>query len=220
MADNTLIAEIRSERGTRPAGRLRRDGMVPAVVYGLGTDTQSISVPARELQHMLSGASGANTLITLRLGGKEELALARQIQRHPVKGTLVHVDFIRVRADVAVAADIPVHLEGEAEGAKRGGVLEQSIFSLSVEAKPADIPPSISFDVSELQIGDQVHVRDLTVPAGVTVTNDPEELVVQVVAPRGAEEGVPAEGEAAEGEGAPAAEAAGEPAGEAGASEE
>src|SRR5512139_2612209 len=95
-SETMLTARPRTEIGSAPAGRIRREGLVPAVVYGLGTETLSVSVSARELQHILSGASGANSLITLRLDGGEQLALARQIQRHPVKGTLTHVDFIRV----------------------------------------------------------------------------------------------------------------------------
>lgn len=211
MPDAVLTANPRPETGSRPAGRLRREGLVPAVVYGLGTDTVSVSVPARELQHILSGGSGANTVITLKIGSETQLALARQIQRNPVKGTLVHVDFVRIRADVKVAAEVPLHLEGEAEGVKNGGLLEQMLFAISVEALPADVPPAVTLDVSALDMGDQVHVRDLVVPASVTITLDPDDLIIQIVQPRGmdlGEEAEAAEGEeGAEGEGAPAAAA-------------
>src|SRR5581483_47790 len=139
MADEiTLAAEPRAERGTRPAGRIRREGRVPAVVYGLGADTLQVSVPARELNHILAG--GANTLISLQLDGDSALALARQVQRHPTRGELLHVDFIRVRTDVAVSAEVALHLIGEAAGVKDGGVLEQLVFSVTIEAKPQDIP--------------------------------------------------------------------------------
>jgi large subunit ribosomal protein L25 len=211
MPDAVLTANPRPETGSRPAGRLRREGLVPAVVYGLGSDTMSVTVAARELQHILSGGSGANTVITLKIGSETQLALARQIQRNPVKGTLVHVDFVRIRADVKVAAEVPLHLEGEAEGVKNGGLLEQMVFAISVEALPADVPPAVTLDVSALDMGDQVHVRDLVVPDSVTITLDPDDLVIQIVQPRGmdlGEEGEAAEGEeGAEGEGAPAAAA-------------
>jgi large subunit ribosomal protein L25 len=211
MPDATLTANPRNETGSRPAGRLRREGLVPAVVYGLGSETMSVTVPARELQHILSGGSGANTVITLQIGSDTQLALARQIQRNPVKGTLLHVDFVRIRADVKVAAEVPLHIEGEAEGVKNGGLLEQMVFVISVEALPADVPPAITLDVTALDMGDQVHVRDLVVPASVTITLDPDDLVVQVVQPRGmdlGEEAEVAEGEeGAEGEAAPAAAA-------------
>jgi large subunit ribosomal protein L25 len=184
---------------------------VPAVVYGLDAETLSISVPARELQHIL--AHGANTLIGLELDGTQQLTLVRQVQRHPTRGELLHVDFVRVRADVAVLADVPVHLLGEASGIRDGGMLEQQVFSLTIEAMPRDIPGAIEVDVTPMVLGDRVTVADLPLPAGVTTAIDPETLVAHIVQPRGLEleEGAAeeaeaaAEGEAAEGEGAEAA---------------
>ncbi|HTL84616.1 MAG TPA: 50S ribosomal protein L25/general stress protein Ctc [Acidimicrobiia bacterium] len=214
MADATLVAQPRNDIGKGHAGRVRRDGLVPAVVYGLGTDTLSVSVPSRELVHILAGAAGANTLITLKVDGTDHLALARQIQKHPVKGTVLHVDFIRVRADQEIQADVPVHLIGEAEGVKNGGVLEQSLFTISIEARPADIPNTLEVDISALGIGDAVHVSDLVVPRGVNLNHEPEEMVAQVAAPRVAEEETPAEGEAVEGEGAAEGAAGAAPAAE------
>jgi large subunit ribosomal protein L25 len=181
-ADNTLTAEPRSIVGSRPAGRLRREGKVPAVMYGLETDTTNLTVPGRELTHILAGESGANTLITLRVDG-----------------------------------EVPVHLVGEPEGVRDGGVLEQLVFTLSVEAKPEDIPPGVEADVSAMNIGDQLRIADLPLPAGVSVQQEADELVVQVVMPRVVEEPEPEEGEEGEevegeapegeeGEGAPAAE--------------
>jgi large subunit ribosomal protein L25 len=212
MADATLVAEVRTALGKGGAGRVRRGGLVPAVVYGLGEDNVSVSVSSRELGHILSGASGANTLITLTVNGKEQLALARQIQRHPVKGTVLHVDFVRVRADQTIQAEVPVHLTGDSEGVSRGGVLEQLVHTLTVEAKPADVPPSIEYDITELEIGSGFYVRDLVVPAGVTVLQNADDLVAQVSAPRIVEEPTAeaAEGEVPEGEAAPAAPAEGE----------
>jgi len=214
MPDITLATEPRSERGSRPAGRLRRQGKVPAVVYGLGAETVSVTVPARELQHILAGESGANTLITLDVDGDSVLTLARQIHRHPTRGELVHVDFIRIRRDVAVSAEIPVHLLGEATGVKDGGLLEQLMFHLTVAAMPGNIPVAIEIDVSELAIGDQLRVEDVELPAGVSTEVETDTVVAQVAAPRVAaeeeeegEEGEAAEGEAAEGGEAPAAEA-------------
>ena len=210
MADASLIAERRPAAGKGPAGRIRREGLIPAVVYGLGDPNVSVAVSSREFVHILSGGSGMNTLITLKIDGADELAIARQIQRHPVKGTVMHVDFVRVRADQTIQAEIPVHLTGEAEGAVRGGILEQLVHTLTVEAKPSDFPPSIEYDVSALEIGEQVYVRDLTVPPGVTVLQSGDDLVAQTSAPRVAEAAEGAEGEAAEGapaEGAAPAEA-------------
>jgi large subunit ribosomal protein L25 len=213
MADATLTAERRDAAGKGPAGRVRRIGLVPAVVYGLGEDNIPVSVSSRELSHILAGASGANTLIALKVDGSEQLTLARQIQRHPVKGTMLHVDFVRVRADQTITADVPVHLTGEAEGVKNGGVLEQMMHAVSVEALPRDLPPSLEIDITELEIGSGVRVSDLRPPAGVVINNEPEDLVAQISAPRVVEEAVPAEGEAAEGEAAEGAPAAGGEAG-------
>jgi large subunit ribosomal protein L25 len=211
MADALLQAQTRDAAGKGPAGRVRREGLVPAVVYGLGGDSVSVTVSARDLTHILSGASGANTLITLQVDGSDQLALARQIQRHPVKGTLMHVDFVRVRADQTIQADVPVRLIGNAEGVQRGGVLEQLVHALGVEALPANVPIEFEIDISALEIGSAVRVSDVTVPAGVVLRHEPEDLIAQIAAPRVAEEEAAPEGEAAEGaEGAaPAASAEG-----------
>lgn len=213
MSEAILTASERTDRGSGPASRLRRDGLVPAVVYGLGEDNVTVAVGERELTNILQGVAGANTVITLKVGSDEHLTLARQIQRHPVRGTLVHVDFIRVDPDAKVSAEVPVHLVGEPDGVKSGGVLEQLIFMLTIEAKPSEIPNTLEADVSALEIGDQIRVSELALPSGVTTTHEDEELLAQVIAPRVEEEPVTVEGEelegeeAAEGEGAPAAEA-------------
>jgi large subunit ribosomal protein L25 len=203
MSEARLTAELRRETGKGPAGRFRREGRLPAVVYGLGEGAQPVTVNARELQHILTGGAGANTLITLKVDGSEQLALPREIQRDPVRGSLVHVDFVRVRADQTVTADVPLHLTGDAEGVGMGGILEQALFTLTIEALPRDIPNAIEHDVTALNIGDQLRVSELSLPAGVATQVDGDELVAQVAAPRvaeeeaveGAEEG--AEGEAA-----------------------
>jgi len=211
VPDIVLAAVARSEYGSRPAGRLRREGQVPAVVYGLGNETLRVSVPSRELAHILAGEAGANALIDLKLDGETMLTLARQIQRHPTRGDLVHVDFIRIRRDVAVSADVPLHLLGEPAGVRDGGLLEQLVFTITVEAMPGNIPNSLEIDVSELNIGDQRHASDITLPRDVITHLDPETVVAQVAAPRVVvEEEV--EGEAAEGEEGEPAPAEGAPA--------
>ncbi|MFZ4514971.1 MAG: 50S ribosomal protein L25 [Acidimicrobiia bacterium] len=199
MADAVLEAQTRSGRGSADAGRTRREGRIPAVVYGLGTQTTAITVPERELERILHTASGGNTLISLSVDGKALTTLARQIQRHPVRHNIQHVDFIQVDVDIAVAAEVPLHLVGEPEGVKDGGRLEQMLFTLSIEAKPADIPTVIEADVSSLKLSGQLHVSDIVAPTGVTITDEPGELAAVVGVPRGlgAEEGAPAEGEAA-----------------------
>jgi large subunit ribosomal protein L25 len=212
MEEVTLVAEVRPGTGKSVARKIRREGKVPAVVYGLGTESTAVAVPARELQHILH-TGGVNTLINLDLTGKQELVLARQIQRHPVRHTLVHVDLIRVSRDVAIAAEVPIQLVGEPEGVRDGGLLEQVVFTLSVEARPADVPQRIEIDVSALTIGDHLSVADLVLPPGVVTTQDPDEQVAHVSQPRGL--ALPEEIEAAEAEAAAAEAAEGAEPGEA-----
>jgi len=198
MADDVvLIAEPRSTRGSGPAGRDRRAGRLPAVVYGLGTEATAVTVPSHELSLILS--KGVNTLITLRLDGADELTLVRQVQRHPVRGDLVHVDFVRVSADLAITADVSLVLSGDPEGVKRGGMLDQQIFTLTVEAKPNAIPTSIEVDVAHLDLGDQLRMSEVTLPAGVTCGLDPDTLLAAIAIPRGLAAAQGGEGEGAEG---------------------
>ena len=217
----TLVADANRPVGKSAARKIRREGKVPAIVYGLGTDPTPVAVPTRDFEHILHGPSGINTLISLDLSGHEDLVLARQLVRHPVRHTLMHVDFIRVSRDIAVTAEVPIHLIGEAAGVKEGGLLEQDTFTLSIEAKPGDLPNAIEADVSALKIGDQLTVADLELPPGVASAQEPGDLVAHVStpivvdlgeAPEAAEgeEGEEGEGEAAEGEGGEAAAEAGE----------
>jgi large subunit ribosomal protein L25 len=214
MPDTKLKVELRSEKGSRPAGRLRREGRLPGVVYGLGEESVSVTVNAHQLGTILSSKSGANTLITLQIDGHDQLALARQIQRDAVKGSLVHVDFIRVRADQTIQAEVRIDLQGEAEGLSQGGMLEQMMHTLTVEGKPGQLPNEIAHDVSALEVGDQLHVKDLAIPAGITVVNDSEDLIATISLPRGLEEEEAAAEEGEEGEAAEGAEGAEGEAGE------
>ena len=205
MPDALLPAEVRPERGTRPAGRLRREGRLPGVVYGLGSDVVAVTVSAKQLGGILSSRTGANTLITLQIDGSDHLALARQVQRDAVKGTLLHVDFVRVRADQTIQAEVRLSLLGQPEGVSQGGMLEQLMHSLTVEGLPGQLPTEIEHDVTPLVLGDQLHVSDVQLPSGVVITNDPGELIAMISVPRGLAEG---EGEVAPAEGEEGAEPA------------
>lgn len=205
MSNATLLTERRSDLGSRPAGRGRRAGRIPAVVYGLAEDNQHVTVDARDLGRIFASDTGANTLITLTVDGAEQLVLARQIQRNPVRGGVTHVDFVRVRADEEIQAEVPLRLVGEAAGVVEGGVLDQVLFSLTVVALPTAIPASFEVDITSLDIGGQLRVEVIASPAGVTVLQDPDTLVASIVAPSEEiiEEEVPEElleGELVEGE--------------------
>jgi large subunit ribosomal protein L25 len=154
----------------------------------------------------MSGEAGLNTLLSLELEGKNLLTLARDIQRHPVKNVVSHVDFLIVRRDEVIAAEVTINLVGEAIEVQHGdGIVDQQLFTLAVKAKPADIPPSVDIDITELIIGASLHVSDIAIPAGVEVETDPGATVVAGQPPRVQ---VTAEEEAASA--ALAAEAAGE----------
>ena len=214
-----LTASPRTASGTRAAGRLRREGLVPAVVYGHGADPKSVSVVRRELRSALSTEAGSNALLDLQVEGEAVLALVKEMQRDAVRNEVTHVDFIRVSRDEAVVVEVPIHFEGEAsEVTSGGGTLDQQLFNLTVTAKPGDIPSAITVDVSGMTIGDSVRVGDLSLPSGVTTDVDPEEAVAVAQVSQAAQEAealdieaaaaLEAEaGEAAEGEGAEAASA-------------
>jgi large subunit ribosomal protein L25 len=206
MEEVTLTAELGRPTGSRSSRRLRIAGKVPAVLYGHGADPISLAVDGRELKNALTGDAGLNALITLKIDSDSHLAMARQLQRHPVKGSVDHVDFVIVRRDEVVTADVPITLVGEAtEVNQNDGIVEQQLFTLTIRATPLNIPAGIDADISGLVIGEAVRVADLKLPSGVETEADPEEAVVVGQPPAALEVAAPAEGEeVAEGaEGAP-----------------
>jgi large subunit ribosomal protein L25 len=213
MAEVTLTAEAGRTTGSGAARRLRSSGRVPGVIYGHGMDPLSVSVNARDLRHVLT-LHGLNQVLTLDVDGSKHLVLARQLQRHPVRHTVAHVDFQVVRRDEVVHANVAIVLEGTPTGVLReGGLVEQPITSLAVRATPEHIPAEITVDVSGLAVGDAVRVGDLKLPPGVTTDVDAEEVVVVAAASRVAAElaeaGEAAEAQAAEPGGAAQAAEAG-----------
>ena len=179
MDEVSLVADVGRVKGSSESRRLRKAGKVPGVLYGHGIEPIDVAVGSRELRAALTSDSGLNALISLDVGGKRHLAMARQLQRHPTRRSIDHVDFVIVRRDEVITAEVPVHLIGEAEEVERAdGMVEQSMFALEVHAKPADIPNAIEVDISGLSIGEAIRVADLTLPAGVSTEVDPEELVV------------------------------------------
>ena len=183
MAEITLVAEPGRATGSPESRRLRSAGRVPGILYGHGIQPAALSVDARELRHALSGTAGVNQLLSLQVGTDSHLAMARVIQRHPVRGTVVHVDFQVVRRDEVISADVPVVLTGEAKAVEaERGVLEHVLSSLTVNARPGAIPEAIEVDVEELQVGEIIRVGGLRLPSGVTTDVDPEEPVVVATA--------------------------------------
>jgi large subunit ribosomal protein L25 len=209
-----IAAEPRTEFGKGPARRTRRAGRVPAVLYGHGTDTRHVTLPGHQVMLALKTA---NVLIRLDgLPGGNQLVLPKAVQRHPIRGTIEHVDLILVRRGEKVTVEIPVQVTGEVFS---GGLLDQQLVQVSVEAEATNIPAGIEVDVEDMQVGTAVHAGDLKLPAGSSLVTDPETLVLHVIpAPTAeqleAEAGVPEAEAAAPAEPAPVPEGEAEAPGE------
>ena len=198
MPEVRIVAEPRTEFGKGPARRVRRAGRVPAVLYGHGTDTRHVTLPGHEL---LMALKTPNVLIELDgLSGRSQLTLPKAVQRDPIRGRIEHVDLILVRRGEKVTVEVPVQVTGEVEP---GGLLDQQMVRLAVEAEATQIPQAIEVDVAGMDIGAAVHAGELTLPQGVTLMAEPDALVLHVLAAPTAEQieaelgEVPAEEEAA-----------------------
>jgi large subunit ribosomal protein L25 len=181
--ETKLQAEKRDETGKGVARRLRADGRVPGVLYGQGVEPVALSVDAREMFHILHGAAGANALVDLVVDGSEHLVLAREIQRDYIHNSLIHIDFLAVSRTQAITVNVPVVETGEAAGVKEGGVVEHHLREVAVECFPQDVPDQIEIDITELELGDMIHVSDLVAPEGVTILTTPEDAVLSIITP-------------------------------------
>ena len=205
MSQISLVADTGRSTGSGAANRLRAAGKVPGVVYGHGSTPVAVAVDHRELRHALSGPAGVNAVIDLTVDGKAQPTVVKDLQRHPIRRTVTHIDFLIVRMDEAIVVDVPILLEGEPKQVlNEGGVIEHTLAALSVNATPASIPNDITVDISSLAVGDTIRVGDLQLPTGVTTDVDPDTLVVIASVTRAAieeEEAAPGEEgeEAAEG---------------------
>lgn len=176
----TLPATTGRTTGSRPSTRLRSEGRVPGVVYGLGKETVSVEVEWSELRRVLTTEAGLNALIDLEVDGERELAMVKDMQRHPVRRNVLHVDFLRLDRDAPVPVEVPVVLVGFAKDVEdRRGIVDQQYKTLLVNAKPADIPTQLEAHIDDLVIGGTVTVADIALPAGVT-TDLPEDAPVVV----------------------------------------
>jgi large subunit ribosomal protein L25 len=198
MASATLSAEVRNDRGKGVARKLRAAGRVPGVVYGHGREPQSLSLVARDLDKLLSTIAAGSTVIELTLGRATTKTLIREIQRHPFKKQVLHIDFMELVAGEKVIVDIPLVFVGIPEGVRlSGALLEQIVHSIEVNVDPSNIPNHIDVDVTNLAMGHSLHVRDLVLPPGLEVLTDEDTTICAVIAPRAVLEETPAaEGEA------------------------
>ncbi|MFL6501507.1 MAG: 50S ribosomal protein L25 [Candidatus Udaeobacter sp.] len=195
-----LKAEARATVGRSAVRKLRAGGFIPAVIYGGNDEPQPLRVSARDINAMMSQASGENVLVELQIGddGQSRTALVQEVQHSPVRGEIRHVDFHAISMDEMIQAEVPLEPVGTPVGVKTfGGLLEQSLRALAIECLPGDLPDRITVDVSQLNIGDAIHVRDIQLPQGVTAKVQVELTAFSVVAPVVEEQPVAAEAEAA-----------------------
>ena len=201
MADLVLNTEEKTTIGSRSSRRLRRDGKVPGVLYGLGQDPEIFSVDYGDLRGALTTDAGLNALIQLSVNGTNQLSILKSLQRHPVKDEVIHVDFVRVDPNQELVVEVPIVLEGVAKKVTdQNGMVDQTMFSLSVLSLPDSIPNELTADVSELEINDAIRVSDVVLPEGVRTEVDPEEAIAVGTVTRSTMESMAAE-EASEVEG-------------------
>lgn len=193
-----LTADSSRTTGSRATRRLRREGRVPGVIYGLAQDPTSVSVVYGDLRAAMSTDAGLNALLDIEVDGQTDSCIVKDLQRHPVRDEVVHVDFIRIDPNEEIQVDVPVILVGEAKQVEQNnGMVDQNVFQLSIFAKPGSIPNELQADISELDVGDSVRVGDLALPAGVRTEVDADEAVAVGMVTRSTLEAM-AEEEAAE----------------------
>ena len=194
MATASLSASARKGSGKGASRSLRRDGRLPAIIYGHAREPLSLSVPEREFERLLEKYAAENTVIELTIDGAMSRTLIREIQRHPVRRNVLHVDFQELVAGERMVVRIPITLQGTPEGVRNnGGILSQILQELECRVDPLNMPGHIDVDVTNVSIGHSIHVSEITIPEGVEVLDDPESTICIVAAPK-VEEEVPAAG--------------------------
>jgi large subunit ribosomal protein L25 len=235
MAGERIKLEVQERPllGSAATRRLRKQGLIPGVIYGHGQEPRAFAVEERELRRALTGAHGLHAILDVKLEGesKPRASVLKDYQRDRIRDTVTHIDLLEVSLDETIQSQVAIELTGESAGVKQGGVLSHALYMVSLEAKPLEIPQHVDVDVSGLGLGDSLRVADLPAIEGVTYLDDPETVVVSVTAPTQeveeeteGEEGEAAEGEeaaaTAEGDGETAAEADADAAGEPDSTEE
>jgi large subunit ribosomal protein L25 len=199
-----LAVQNRSTLGSAEARRLRRQGLIPGILYGREQPV-AISIGERDLRAALTGEGGTNAVLDVVVdGGKAHASVLKEYQLDSVRGTITHVDLQEVRLDQPIHATVPLHIVGESAGSKEGGVLSQTITEITVEALPMEVPAAVEFDVSDIHLGASAHLSQVVLPEGVTLVDDGETVFVSVTMPTVE---VEPETEAVEGEAPAAAEA-------------
>jgi large subunit ribosomal protein L25 len=202
MSETKLVAQLRSTSGSPAARRLRAEGHIPGVLYGQGMSPLSVTVERRELRLALSGPAGSNTVLALQVDGKSYPAVVKEMQRHPIKRAVSHIDFLQVNMNEEITVSVPLHIVGEAKAViAEGGLVDKAVDHIEVTCKPNDMPNSFDVDISHMHPHDVIRLSDLTMPKGVTPLGDPDMPIVTVLVTSAAEAAADA---------APAADAAGD----------
>ena len=210
MPDTKLVAKTGRPTGSPSSRRLRTEDEIPGVLYGQGMTPIVLSVARRELRHALSGPAGMNTLLTLSVDGSTYPAIVKEVQRHPVRRSVSHIDFLQVNMREEVTISVPLHLHGEAKAVmNEGGLVDPAVDSIEVVTTPRSIPDEFVIDITDMQPHDVIRLADVPMPPNVTATGDPDMPIVTTIMMTVVEEevaeGEEGEGEAAEGEGGEAA---------------
>ena len=211
MSQTTLTATPRTGSGTPIARRLRTEGHIPGVLYGRGMDPISVTVERREFRLALSGPAGANTVLALQVGGTSYPAVVKEMQRHPIRRTVNHIDFLQVNMNEEITVHVHVRLEGESKAvAASGGLVDAAVDSLEVSCTPTNMPNEFVIDITDMQPDSIIRLSDVPMPNGVTALGDPDMPVVTVLTTAAEVEEPVAEGEEGEGEDGEAAPADGD----------
>lgn len=182
-----LNATLREETG-KAGRRLAGTGRLPAVVYGVGHEAQAVSVDRHEFEQLLHHGGLTSSVVKLSIDGHKSVnVIVKSMQNDPLKGTVQHVDFWAINMRQTIATTVPIHFVGESAGVKTGGVIMHNLREVHTEALPANLPEYIEADITALEVGDSLHVSDLTVPEGVTITSPADEIVASVMAPKAEE---------------------------------
>jgi large subunit ribosomal protein L25 len=205
MSQTTLVATPRTGSGTPTARRLRAEGHIPGVLYGRGMEPISVTVERREFRLALSGPAGANTVLALQVGGNSYPAVVKEMQRHPIRRTVNHIDFLQVNMNEEITVHVGIRLEGESKAvAAMGGLVDATVDSLEVSCTPTDMPNEFVIDITDMQPDTVIRLSDIPMPKGVTALGDPDMAVVTVLTTAAEIEEPVAEVE--EGDAAPAAD--------------
>ncbi|TFH01845.1 MAG: 50S ribosomal protein L25 [Calditrichales bacterium] len=189
MAETALKAHIRKTTGKANVGRLRREGSVPGVLYGIDKPAVSLAINRRELEKLLSET---HSLIRLDVDGHEESSVIKEIQYHPVKGTITHIDLQRVKAGQEIHVSVPLKFVGEAPGVKLGGVFQSNMMELDISTLPKYLPGELEVDISKMEIGDILHIEDIKIEH-ITFNHEPDDTICSIALPKKVEEAEEAE---------------------------